>query len=213
MIGLTGMYCAGKNYIASLLEKKGLPVLDVDKLGHPVLESEKEKIFARFGDDLKKDDGSLDRRLLGKRVFGDPEKLTALEGIVHPPVNRITDEWIAAQKSPCVINAALLHKSSAFERLDRIILVTAPWLVRFSRARKRDNLSIREVIKRFASQKGFNTQYLHFNNLTVKTSRINAEIYRMENPGFAGVFTAFFSNPKYEKKLEIQVDKFIEGMK
>jgi dephospho-CoA kinase len=38
IIGLTGKYCAGKNYIAVLLEARGLPVLDVDKLGYQTLE-------------------------------------------------------------------------------------------------------------------------------------------------------------------------------
>jgi dephospho-CoA kinase len=195
IIGLTGKYCAGKNHIAAILEARGLPVLDVDKLGYQVLETEKEAIFTRFGSDLKKPDGSLDRRLLGRRVFGNPEKLAALEAIVHPPVNRLTDEWIKAKETEnkaCVINAALLHKSTAFGRLDRIILVTAPFLTRFFRARRRDSLSYRAILSRFASQKDFNSQYLS----------INAEIYRVENPGF--------SNPK---KLESRLDKFIEGIR
>jgi dephospho-CoA kinase len=195
IIGLTGKYCAGKNHVAAFLEARGLPVLDVDKLGYQVLEAEKEAIFTKFGSDLKKADGSLDRRLLGRRVFGNPEKLAALEAIVHPPVNRLTDEWIKekeAGNNACVINAALLHKSTAFGRLDRIILVTAPYLTRFFRARRRDGLSCRAVIKRFATQKDFNSQYLS----------INAEIYRVENSGF--------SSPK---KLENRLDKFIEGIR
>ena len=65
LIGLTGKCCAGKNYIAEILEKRGLPVLDVDKLGHKVLEIEKRTIFAQFGGDLQRTDGSLDGRLLG----------------------------------------------------------------------------------------------------------------------------------------------------
>jgi dephospho-CoA kinase len=192
IIGLTGKYCAGKNHVAALLEARGLPVLDVDKLGYQVLEAEKEAIFTQFGADLKRADGSLDRRLLGKRVFGNGEKLAALEAIVHPPVNRLTENWIKEKGGTCVINAALLHKSSAFGRLDKIILVTASFLTRFLRARKRDGLSCGAILRRFASQKDFNSQYLS----------INAEIYRVENPGF--------SNPK---KLEKRLDKFIEGIK
>jgi dephospho-CoA kinase len=193
IIGLTGKYCAGKNHVAALLEARGLPVLDVDKVGYQVLETEKEAIFAQFGPDLKKADGSLDRRLLGRRVFGNPEKLAALEAIVHPPVNRLTDEWIKgkeAENKTCVINAALLHKSTAFGRLDKIILVTAPFFTRFFRAKRRDGLSCRAILKRFASQKDFNSQYLS----------INAEIYRVENSGF--------SSPK---KLESRLDKFYRG--
>jgi dephospho-CoA kinase len=189
IIGLTGTYCAGKNHIAALFEARGLPVLDVDKLGYQVLENEKEAIFTQFGSDLKKPGGSLDRRLLGRRVFGKPEKLAALENIIHPAVNKLTDEWISAQNNHCVINAALLHRSSVFHKLDRIILVTAPLLTRLFRAKKRDRLPWGEILNRIASQKDFKTQYLS----------INAEIYRVENSGFSSV-----------RKLERRINKFIK---
>ncbi|WP_461255831.1 dephospho-CoA kinase [Treponema sp. R80B11-R83G3] len=189
IIGLTGTYCAGKNHIAAMLEARGLPVLDVDKLGYQVLENEKDAIFAQFGTDLKKTDGSLDRRLLGRRVFGQPEKLATLENIVHPAANKLTDEWISTQNKHCVINAALLHRSSAFHKLDILILVTAPLLTRLFRAKKRDRLPWGEILKRIASQRDFKTQYLS----------IKAEIYKVENSGFSG-----------SRRLKRRIDKFIE---
>ncbi|MDR2731040.1 MAG: dephospho-CoA kinase [Treponema sp.] len=190
LIGLTGMYCAGKNFVGSLLEARGLPVLDVDKLGYLVLEDEKERIFAEFGDDLANKDGSLNRRLLGEKVFGSPGKLVLLESIVHPPVNRLVDEWIAVRTGSCVINAALLHKSAVFNRLDRVILVTAPYLTRFVRAKRRDGLPFQAVFKRLGSQGKFNSQYL----------LSNAEIYRVENPGLSGA-------KRLVKKLEEFIDQ------
>jgi dephospho-CoA kinase len=198
IIGITGLYCAGKNYIAALLETRGLPVLDVDKLGYQALESEKEKLFALFGHDLQKADGSIDRRKLGKSVFGKPEKLAALEAIVHPLANRLIEEWVAAQKSSCAINAALLHKSSLFSRLDRIILVTAPLFTRILRARRRDKLPWQEIIKRIASQKSFYNQYLSINS-----NAVCAEIYRIENPGFSD---------HVDLKLKYRIDKYLEGI-
>jgi dephospho-CoA kinase len=196
LIGLTGKYCAGKNHVAFILKEKGIPVLDVDKLGYKVLENEKTSIFARFGNDLQKPDGSLDRRLLGQRVFGNPEKLKLLEGIVHPPVNRLTAEWMAVNKDKtCIINAALLHRSEVFAKFDRIILVTAPVFTRFLRARRRDRLSWREIFKRFSSQKDFHSQYLS----------VNAEIKRVRNPGLSG-------SRKLQQKLERRIDMILEGI-
>jgi dephospho-CoA kinase len=196
IIGLTGKYCAGKNHVASILEGKGLPVLDVDKLGYYVLEDEKTAIFAQFGSDLQKPDGSLDRRLLGQRVFGNPEKLKLLEGIVHPPVNRLTAEWTAKNEGKtCVINAALLHRSEVFAKLDRIILVTAPFFTRLLRAKRRDSLSLPEILKRFSSQKDFSSQYL----------TVNAEIKRVGNPGLSG-------SQKLQQKLECRIDMILEGI-
>ncbi|MCL2067708.1 MAG: dephospho-CoA kinase [Treponema sp.] len=196
LIGLTGAYCAGKNHVASLLQSRGLPVLDVDKLGYTALDSEKEAVLARFGVDLLKKDGTIDRRLLGQRVFGNPVELAALEAIVHPVANRLTGEWIAAQNGKtCVINAALLHRSVVFGRLNRIILVTAPVFTRLLRARRRDRLSWAALLRRFSSQKDFNSQYLAG----------NAEIYKVENPGLT-------KSRRLRKKLEYQIDMFLEGI-
>ena len=173
IIGLTGLYCAGKNFVAALLEERGAPVLDVDKLGHTAIEREKKAIVARFGGDVLAVDGRVDRRRLGGKVFGKAEELAALEAIVHPAANKLTEEWIAAQAeavagSPgenraCVINAALLHKSSVFGRFDRVIVVRAPLLVRLIRAKGRDRLPWASLIKRFNSQKEFLPQYFSQN--------------------------------------------------
>jgi dephospho-CoA kinase len=195
LIGLTGMYCAGKNQIAAILKDRGLPVLDVDKLGYDVLNIEKEVIFENFGIDIKKSDGSVNRRLLGSRVFGRPDSLAVLESIVHPPVNSRTIEWIAAQNRTCVINAALLHKSMVFKELDRLILVTAPYFTRLLRARHRDKLPWVTLLQRFTSQKNFNSQYLAG----------NAEIHIVENPGLSG-------SRRLLKKLECRIDKILEGI-
>jgi len=175
IIGLTGTYCAGKNHVASLLEARGLPALDVDKLGHKVIESEKDRLLACFGRDILAPGGFIDRKLLGKKVFGSPEKLSALEDIIHPAVNRETLSWIGARnEKACVINAALLHRSSAFEILDAVIIVEAPFIVRLLRAKKRDHLPWTAIIKRIGSQSDFHTQYF----------KGKTDIYRVENFGF-----------------------------
>ncbi|MDR3131343.1 MAG: dephospho-CoA kinase [Treponema sp.] len=161
IIGLTGTYCAGKNHVARLFEARGIPVLDVDKLGHKALEIERDVIVARFGPHILGQDGTVDRRRLGALVFGNPGELAALEGIVHPAANRLTHEWIASQEGRhCIINAALLHRSAVFDLLDAVILVKASLLTRLIRARKRDRLSWTGLLKRIAGQRGFTSVYL-----------------------------------------------------
>ena len=198
VIGLTGVYCTGKNHVARLLEKWDLPVLDADKLGHKVIETEKEQIISRFGSDILGMGGTIDRKLLGARVFGKPEELAALENIVHPAVNRETLVWIHAQTAKaCVINAALLHHSSAFDELDAVIIVEAPFLVRLLRARKRDHLPLGALLKRFRSQRDFYAQYL----------KGKTDIYRVGNSGYFG-----FSSRLLEKKLEIRIDEILSRL-
>jgi dephospho-CoA kinase len=197
LIGLTGTYCAGKNYIAGILEERGLPVLDVDKLGHQAVEAGREAIITRFGGDILGPDGKINRRLLGEKVFGKPGEMAALEAIVHPEANRLTAEWIAGQKRPaCVINAALLHKSSAFNGLDFIILVEAPFLARLLRARKRDRLSWFSLLKRLRSQTQFTPQYFSG----------KADIYKVDNRGYFS-----FGSRLVRRNLETRIDSILSG--
>ena len=173
IIGLTGYYCAGKNHVAVLLEQRSIPVLDVDKLGHETIEKEKKKIIAIFGDGILGNDGFVDRKRLGAKVFGNSGKLAALEEIIHPEVNRETLAWIHARKEKvCAINAALLHRSSAFEALGAVIIVEAPFIIRLLRARKRDKLPWTALIKRIRSQNKFYSQYF----------KEKTDIYRVSNP-------------------------------
>jgi dephospho-CoA kinase len=207
IIGLTGMYFAGKNCVASLLEERGFPVLDVDKLGHEAIEAGKEAIVRRFGPDVlirrnaeDEADGqrqTIDRRKLGEKVFGNSQALADLEAIVHPEANRLTEKWIQNQNGKtCVINAALLHKSSAFEKLDVIIIVEAPFFDRLRRAKKRDHLSWITLLKRFGSQKQFKAQYL----------RAKADIYRVDNRGYSSL-----EFRQIKEKLEGRIGAILSG--
>jgi len=195
IIGLTGAYCAGKNHVAQLLERRLLPVLDLDKLGHAVIEIEKALILERFGDDILGKEGLIDRKRLGAKVFGKPEELAALEGIIHPAVNRETLAWIEArEEKACVINAALLHRSSAAELLDMLIIVEAPLPVRLLRAKKRDRLPWGALFKRFWSQKSFNYQYF----------KRKTDIYRVKNSRFFDL-----ERSSLEGKLEKRIDEIL----
>jgi dephospho-CoA kinase len=191
IIGLTGTYCAGKNYVALLLEEKGIPSLELDMLGHQAIEAEKDLILSRFGEDILGKGGHIDRRKLGRKVFGNPKELAALEEIIHPWVNSETLSWIEARvEKACVINAALIHRSSVFNLLDAIIIVEAPYLVRLLRARKRDKLPWSLILKRFRSQSDFDSQYL----------KEKTDIYRVGNPSFYR---------KSRRRLEAQINEIL----
>lgn len=196
LIGLTGQYCAGKNHVASILEARGIPVLDVDKLGHLALEQEKAAITARFGTDILNADGSINRKALGARVFGNPGDLADLEAIVHPRANQLTETWIASRTEPALaINAALLHRSAAFQKLTCIIIVQAGLLTRLFRAKKRDKLPLFELLKRFKSQHQFNAQYFQG----------NADTYIVKNRGVLGTCARW-----HRHQLERRIDAILQ---
>jgi dephospho-CoA kinase len=197
LLGLTGLYCAGKNFVGGILEQKGFAVLDVDKLGHIALLTQKDVIAERFGCDVLDADGAVNRRALGECVFGRPDKLAALEEIVHPCVNKLTLAWIDVHGGvPCVINAALLHKSAAFAMLDAVIFVRAPYLSRMLRAKKRDRLSWKEIGRRFNSQ-DFDVYY----------RGRQTDIYYIDNGGF-DFFLRF-----NRRGLEKRVDKILTALR
>jgi dephospho-CoA kinase len=126
------------------------------------------------------------------------EELAALEAIVHPAANRETLAWIKGQAGKsCAINAALLHRSSAFKTLNAVILVEAPLLTRFLRARRRDHLPWIALIERFRSQKEFTSQYF----------KEKTDIYRVENRGYFG----FFARP-LRARLESQIDEILSRL-
>lgn len=196
LIGLTGQYCAGKNHVASILEARGIPVLDVDKLGHLALEQEKAAITARFGTDILNSEGKIDRKALGTRVFGNPGDLADLEAIVHPRANQLTEAWIASRTEPALaINAALLHRSAAFQKLTCIIIVQAGLLTRLIRAKKRDKLPLFELLKRFKSQHQFNAQYFQG----------NADTYIVKNRGVLGTCARW-----HRHQLERRIDAILQ---
>jgi dephospho-CoA kinase len=159
LIGLTGGYCAGKNLVGSMLEKRGFLVIDVDKLGHAALEQAKDEVARVFGPDAITPEGNVDRRALGRLVFGKPKDLAKLEAIVHPIAIRMTDEIV--EKHPertIVVNAALLYRMPITTRCDFILVVKAPFLLRALRGMNRDRLSFAQVLSRMARQRTLRPQ-------------------------------------------------------
>jgi dephospho-CoA kinase len=89
LIGLTGGIGSGKSTVARSLARRGAVVIDADAVvrdlqepGQPVLAA----MVERFGREILRSDGTLDRQSVADRVFGDAEQLAALNAIVHPAV-------------------------------------------------------------------------------------------------------------------------------
>ncbi|MDR2468313.1 MAG: dephospho-CoA kinase [Spirochaetaceae bacterium] len=184
LIGLTGLSCAGKNYAGSLLEARGWRVLDVDKLGWTVLDNAHAEIARRWGHAVVHNDGRVDRKALGRIVFGNAAELAALEAIVHPRVDQHIETWLSAYPhSDAVINAALLHKTQVWPRLDAVIVIRAPFLLRLFRAKKRDKLPLYMIIRRFLNQKSFVRHFYETQFFEKKT-----DIYSIDNGIFRGNF-------------------------
>ena len=159
---------AGKNAAAKLLETRGWLCIDADTLVHEAIESESDKIIRTFSQDAKKrgidivrQDGSIDRRSLGKLVFSDASLLAKQEAIVYPAIEKCAMQKIDPHEAKNIaLNAAVLYKTPTLMRMcGAILYVEAPLLVRLLRAKKRDGDAVRAICKRFRAQRGLYRSY------------------------------------------------------
>jgi dephospho-CoA kinase len=139
-VALTGNIGAGKSTVAELFKRWGATVIDADQLvreaqapGQPVLAT----IVSRFGKELLRPDGTLDRASLRARVLADARALADLNRIVHPEVHRRRQELLAEARARddriVVSDIPLLFESADPAEFDAIVLVDAPEAVRRAR--------------------------------------------------------------------------------
>jgi dephospho-CoA kinase len=155
LIGLTGGYCAGKNVVAGILERRGWACLDLDALGHEAIDLARDAVAARFGAAAMRPDGSVDRKAVARIVFADPVALADQEAIVHPIVYGMVEERLAAARESgrdACLNGALLYRTPLAGRCELILEVRAPLLLRLARARARDGASAGEALARIRRQ-------------------------------------------------------------
>ena len=155
---VVGGIASGKSTVSRLLAQWGGAVIDADRLGHQALGVPRlvRELSRRFGADTVGADGRVDRRVLGKRVFGKPARLRELNALVHPEIGRRVRRRLAALEKRgvpyAILDAALFLDVELGVQVDAVVAVTAPRSVRRRRLRDRDGLSDRECDARLRSQ-------------------------------------------------------------
>ncbi|GCD99485.1 dephospho-CoA kinase [Embleya hyalina] len=129
-VGLTGGIGAGKSEVARLLAELGAVVIDSDRIAREVVAPGTPglaAVVAEFGESVLLPDGSLDRPGLGRIVFGAPERLAALNAIVHPLVGARAAELTAAAGDDAVLvnDVPLLVENDLAGRYDLVVVVDA----------------------------------------------------------------------------------------
>ncbi len=155
-LGITGGIGSGKSVICKILESFGVPVFRADEEGRKLLacdSSVQNRVIRLLGKEILTGD-KPDTRKIAAIVFSNPDKLAALNGIIHPAVRESFIKWSEQfAHSPCVAEeAAILFESGGAKLLDYTILVTAPEEVRITRTMQRDNISEEEVKRRMKYQ-------------------------------------------------------------
>ena len=166
LIGLSGGIGSGKSTVTKILAELGATTIDADAIVHelqapgtPML----RRIAEAFGEEVLREDGSLDRAALGAIVFRDPSARARLGAIVHPPVVaemvRRTEQAIAAGAPVVVLDVPLFFEgqkagTGAASALpyDATVLVWVPRDVQVARTVARDGCEIAEAERRVAAQ-------------------------------------------------------------
>ena len=160
IIGLTGGIASGKSTAARHLASLGAHVIDADRLGHRAYEpgtAAHRAVLETFGPDVRADDGAIDRRALGGKVFGDPAQLKRLTDIVWPEIRRLAQEDIAAAQAGdpdavVFLEAAVLLEAGWHHGLDETWVVVVDPATAVQRAMARDGVDAAAVQSRIDAQ-------------------------------------------------------------
>lgn len=140
IVGLTGNIATGKSAVMRLAAEQGALTIDADKIVHELQDHDVEMqaaIAVAFGREVREEDGRINRRALGKVVFGDPQAMADLEAIVHPYVRREVAKRIKESETPIVFIEAIKLLEGALAKICHQV-----WVTRCSRQRQLDRLRI-----------------------------------------------------------------------
>lgn len=127
-IGLTGGIACGKSTVAGMLRDLDCMVLEMDPLGHEMLEPGQpahDEIVREFGRGILDSDEKVNRGRLAGVIFADAQKRARLNQILHPRILDVVEKWFAALDRPggpemAFVEAALIIESGFDKRLDRV---------------------------------------------------------------------------------------------
>jgi dephospho-CoA kinase len=156
-IGLTGGIASGKSVVASRLRELGAVVIDADALAREVVEPGTPglaQVVGAFSRSILTPDGGLDRPKLGALVFGNPERLAVLNGIIHPLVRERAAALAAGAPKGAVVvqDIPLLVETGQGASFHLVLVVDAPDDVRVQRMVQHRHLTTDEARARMAAQ-------------------------------------------------------------
>jgi len=141
IVGLTGGIACGKTTVAELLAQHGADVIDLDKIGHRLLEKGNpvfDQIVQAFGVEILDESGNISRAKLGRIVFHNPERRLRLNQITHPAI--IEQSLAEAQRLAAlgtervvIIDSPLLIEAGMQDSMDIVVVVISDEKVQLDR--------------------------------------------------------------------------------
>lgn len=162
VIGITGGIATGKSTVLNIIRNKGYIVIDADKIAKNLMKKDEinyKNIVGYFGEGILGEDGEIDRKILGSRVFSNPKLLKILNNLTHPNIfMQIKDEI----KKHCKNNKIFVDIPLLFEEYDNVlrhdIKLNEIWLIstdkdtQLKRLMERNHFTKEEAMDRIEAQ-------------------------------------------------------------
>jgi len=155
VLGLTGSIGMGKSATAKMFAVAGVPVHDSDEAVHRLYTGKAVPLVeAAFPGTTAS--GSVDRTALAERVLGDGAALKQLEAIVHPLVRAEAEAFLARHRAGgaplIVLDIPLLFETGGRDRVDKVVVVTAPSEIQRARVLARPGMTEEKLASILARQ-------------------------------------------------------------
>jgi dephospho-CoA kinase len=159
ILGLTGGIASGKSTVADCFVECGAVLVSADQLAREVVNPGSptlKRLVDLFGMGILTAGGSLDREILGQKVFADPEARRMLESVTHPAIAHLAECRLAElNKAPhdlIVYEAPLLFEAGAESRVDQTLVIVVDPAVQLQRLLDRNTLTETEARQRITAQ-------------------------------------------------------------
>lgn len=155
VLGLTGSIGMGKSTTAKMFVEAGVPVHDSDEAVHRLYAGKAAPLIeAAFPGTVT--DGIVDRKRLSEIVLKDRDVLKRLEAIIHPLVRADANDFLdrnrEAGASFAALDIPLLFETGGRDRVDYVVVVTAPAEVQRQRVLARPGMTVEKFEAILAKQ-------------------------------------------------------------
>lgn len=186
IVGLTGGIATGKSLVSNELKRLGAHIIDADIVAREIVEPGKPaygEIVREFGSSILKEDGTLDRKGLGRIVFSDREALNKLNSITHPRIKeRIAQEALEIEKRyedpVIVVDIALLIELGMHTGMSSVIVVYSPEDEQIRRMLQRDGLTEQDARNRLKAQMPIKEKLKYADHIIENTGTVESALAR-----------------------------------
>lgn len=159
VLGITGGIASGKTTVAQAFQALGAVVISADLLAREIVRpgaKALQQITAHFGRQVLREDGTLNRQLLGDIIFNDEQARLILNSITHPAIAELASRRLREAEQGgarlVVYDAPLLFESGADRQVDAVLVVKVDAEVQLARLMARDGIDQQQALARIDSQ-------------------------------------------------------------